>query len=513
MKSFLAFILFVLMVLGCVACQPTPDKPNVQSKASGELERKIASDPVEAAYGKLPENIHEMIHGKLDEVTIFVDADIEAPPVVKIPVCEYELYEYTPDDLRVYTEYFMQGKDVYKVPTKLTKSQLRPYIVKMEEQLSDKFLDEYYGNDESTKNEMREIWGTEYKLLKQYYDEAPETIEHEPVEYEYISQIDYMDQATYADNYAFALYNAKHGIDGAQEELDKLTKASSSDVTQVSFRGLADLDGGYTGCVSAGRFDSKKKTATGFSFSRSKIIRNNMPTEIFDIEYVGTPVTISEDEARKYVEDALQGLGIYDEYELESYSMESPEMNDASFHFFRYRRKLADGICAIDYFFNLAAQTDEQYVETRPTLGCEEITAYVDDDGIALFRIENPLKCTQTVNSSVELMKFEDVYDIFKQYAALHYDNIESITEYEDGTTYTQYADEVDVNIKEIYLAGIRIVRKNDISRYLIVPVWIFKGFKKTTFTSFGDVNTGHFGTSVIINAIDGTIINPNDCY
>ena len=513
MKRIIALILLIITAASCAACQPTPEADVVQSKSNGELERKLTADPVEAAYGKLPESIYEKIDGKQEEVTIYVNADVKAPPVVQIPVKEYEILEYSVEELKQFTEYFLQGSEPYKVPTQLTKAQLLERIKKVESQLNENFLDEYYGNDEETKAEMREIWGMEYDMLRQYYDEAPETVEHELPEYDYVPSVDYMDQATYADNYAFAYYNVKHNIPGAQKDFDRLTKQNGEDRHQLVFRCLGDLDGGYTGFVSAAKVESDRAVGTGFYFNRGKVMKNGVPVEIQSADYVGAPLTISEDKARKYVEDALKTLGIFDEYELETHEYSYQELNDAAFHFFRYRRKLADGIAAVDYFFNLAPQSEVQYEETRPRLDSEYVCAWVDDDGIACFRIEAPLRETQTVNTSVELMKFEDVYDVFKQYAVLHYDNIESITEYEDGEQYIQYSDETEIRIREIYLAGIRIVKKNDISRYLIVPVWIFKGTRKDIYTLGGDVNSHGQITSVIINAIDGTIINPNDCY
>ena len=100
MRRILAVLLFAALCVSLCACQPTPDKPYVESKNDGELERAIYGDAApELTNGyEAPETWQESIAADDGITFIEINANITVPDAKMYPVYRVSSVDITDDD-------------------------------------------------------------------------------------------------------------------------------------------------------------------------------------------------------------------------------------------------------------------------------------------------------------------------------------------------------------------------------------------------------------------------------
>ena len=143
----------------------------------------------------------------------------------------------------------------------------------------------------------------------------------------------------------------------------------------------------------------------------------------------------------------------------------------------------------------------------------------VDDGGVISMELKNSIKITDTVNKNVQLMPFNEVQEIFRKQIVLNpcYSYVYDRT----GVEKEPYHERTSIDIDSIRLGYIRTIEK-DSSGSLLIPVWLFYGVQHDFYSGGNEGSTwkldkngektadtpvGH--TFLIINAIDGTVIDP----
>ncbi len=514
-RRFIAVFMLMCCMLAVTSCQPTPEKSAVQSKVNGDFEQALNAKPIESVTFDVPDSIYEVFDAKTENVVITVDTKPEYPNVEKIPVNEYCPGEMTSALVRQIADCFMEEQTLYERPLLLTKSELLAEIKEVENILNENRLDAEYGNNDEM---VRAIQGTRYEELKRLYNDAPDTVEKKEATLEFRPYASFLNQAEYADTYATAKYFAENGDETAMRELEELESINDKNYASSKMwcEAVASLSGGYTGYISAQKLSMSKTKSCGVGFDKGKALGSDKrPYSINDMGYDVTPLTIGKDEALKMTDAAIEELGYKDEFVLASAEkIHMEEEGLQSYYSVEYCRNAIPGLITVDYFRLVSADRTGKF---RPEYGAEEISFLVTDDGIISFSLESPLKKVRTVNSSVGIKSFDEIYEIFKQYCTVSYDNVMSVTDYgENGRNpVTYYADKTTVKFSDVQLAALRVVKKDDTTHYYIIPVWVFKGnvVKKKSYPDSAQEDVSTEPTAVLINAVDGSIINSDDCY
>lgn len=108
------------------------------------------------------------------------------------------------------------------------------------------------------------------------------------------------------------------------------------------------------------------------------------------------------------------------------------------------------------------------------------------------------------------MKSFEEIYEIFKNQLQIEYTlwNLDRKTGfYNDGELESGI-----IHVTEAVMGLARVRVKDNLEEYRLVPAWIFKGNTEYK-SSVGDYTDEIVQTLVIVNAVDGSIINADKGY
>ena len=137
-----------------------------------------------------------------------------------------------------------------------------------------------------------------------------------------------------------------------------------------------------------------------------------------------------------------------------------------------------------------------------PSWGYERIQLLVDDAGVLYMAYPPLYEVTEIVTESAEILSLEEAVASFERMIGYQY------AAYETGEE--EPCDDAYLCIDEIRLGLTRIAEKNAQQQGYLVPSWTFFGhYKLSDFRPDGE---GHHGTEaiLIVNALDGSIIDPD---
>ena len=137
-----------------------------------------------------------------------------------------------------------------------------------------------------------------------------------------------------------------------------------------------------------------------------------------------------------------------------------------------------------------------------PSWGYERIQLLVDDAGVLYMAYPPLYEVTEIVTERAEILSLEEAVASFEQMIGYQY------AAYETGQR--ELCDDAYLCIDEIRLGLTRIVEKNAQQQGYLVPSWTFFGHYKLS--DFRPDGYGHHGTEaiLIVNALDGSIIDPD---
>ena len=163
-------------------------------------------------------------------------------------------------------------------------------------------------------------------------------------------------------------------------------------------------------------------------------------------------------------------------------------------------------VAGVNVTFNdVAASGGISYRDTpdyTPTWYYEYIQLLVDDAGIFAMEFSQPHEMTEIVTESAEILSLEEAVASFERMIGYQY------AAYETGEE--EPCDDAYLCIDEIRLGLTRIAEKNAQEQGYLVPSWTFFGHYKLS--DFRPDGYGHHGTEaiLIVNALDGSIIDPD---
>ena len=137
-----------------------------------------------------------------------------------------------------------------------------------------------------------------------------------------------------------------------------------------------------------------------------------------------------------------------------------------------------------------------------PSWGYERIQLLVDDAGVLYMAYPPLYEVTEIVTERAEILSLEEAVASFEQMIGYQY------AAYETGQR--ELCDDAYLCIDEIRLGLTRIAEKNAQQQGYLVPSWTF--FGSYDLDGFWPDGEGHHGTEaiLIVNALDGSIIDPD---
>ena len=516
MKRLIAIILLLSTLFACAACQPTPEKPAVQSKANGKMEKALEEEPEELNIAT-EKHITDEYTAKDKTVTICIDADVKYPEDLKmIEVYEIEPVSVSKELIQKAIDVCMEGNTPYDTPIEYTKEELDVIIKNLEEHLQDDFLQEYYNGDEETIAEVRRDFEAQRKEYLKSYNTAPDKIDKKPVVIEYRPHKYYMTEADYK-------IKEKDWSGNDRESKELLAHLRSDEPTE--FNCMADLDNGFRAAINAYDVNAEDDAYNPFyytlqrhtlSFTKGKFVRmydrTIMQWENRDEKHP-IDVTLSEEEAKALAQKLVDDLGLSDDliftYAQKTEATEGGENKAAvpqGKWIVQYRRRLGPIILCRTQSV-LFADGLEEY---RGGVNDEELNIYITDDGIAAWDYIQPFERKKTVNEGVKLLDFDKMLELYRQQSSLTYISYLWSQETEPEVMEEVYAAKTEVNIDTIELRAMRLVQKNNTSKYIVTPCWSFEG-EKISYDENGDV-IYRTNVAMFINALDGTQIHAEDC-
>ena len=137
-----------------------------------------------------------------------------------------------------------------------------------------------------------------------------------------------------------------------------------------------------------------------------------------------------------------------------------------------------------------------------PSWGYERIQLLVDDAGVLYMAYPPLYEVTEIVTERAEILSLEEAVASFERMIGYQY------AAYETGEE--EPCDDAYLCIDEIRLGLTRIAEKNAQQQGYLVPSWTFFGHYKLS--DFRPDGYGHHGTEaiLIVNALDGSIIDPD---
>lgn len=137
-----------------------------------------------------------------------------------------------------------------------------------------------------------------------------------------------------------------------------------------------------------------------------------------------------------------------------------------------------------------------------PIWDYEYIQLLVDDAGVFALEFRQPYEVTEIMTERAEILSLEEAVASFERMIGYQY------AAYETGQR--ELCDDAYLCIDEIRLGLTRIVEKNAQEQGYLVPSWTF--FGSYDLDGFWPDGEGHHGTEaiLIVNALDGSIIDPD---
>ena len=480
---------FVTAAFALSACQPTPTEDAVVNKGEGQLEEAIEAAPAEEKQLETPDTLHIDSFGT-DEFQIVVDADVIVPDTARYPVVEIEQRVITTDWMRTLMQVMADGKPIftYENETPQTKGQILGEITSLQDMLANPENYLPNGVSDETRSETIAEWQKSLDAWQEAYQTASDVFEEKEID---LSSDTFATatQITGAVDFgksrkAYLTVNRMPNDAGGHIEFNNLDDGVGlpfdfdldSDFTQMN-----DITISKEEAIQLGLDYIQKLGESGFAPSlilagycqprTENVSRVEDYPQCYKILFTrsveGVPTTYRERRYDLFMENPLPSGG------------NEREPN-----------------------------TTEQYAPYCPQ---ESIQMIIRDSGVNYMYWEMPSVQTRVLNENIVLKPFDEITERFKD--QILYESATSLGADDSVIKKTLVIDRVEL--------GMMQVRKKDAaSTLMMVPTWTFFG---KTILKYAEPQPGGYpldenneytsevpGYSyLIINAIDGSIINP----
>lgn len=456
----------VIALLFLQGCQKSPEDDIVTNKNEGVLESIINqtnNDSASQNKESIPETYIDSFSNDSGDLTFNVEADIQVAEG-DLPVVRVAPHEITSEEVQHWAEVLFEGKTAYEPTTVLSKSEIEEKILLFRQKAADKdaLISEY--GSESEAQAMIDYYNSEAEAYEQLYESAPETVERTESDWTFHSYDYYFSNASTWD----------------KSELEKLKQTSELKIAAFDVNGHSPLIDALNRSA-----DDFKMNSLWFWYSDEELLS--------DIPYK----EITAEEAKSLADDIIKELNL-ENWSIWSYIDDSDEAG--SFYTFNY----VPSFSSVETIpgLNIDLQSDDLYAANYEY---SQLEVSVYNGIIRTVLLTSPLDVVEVVNSNVSTLSFDEIYSKFKTQMQTQYSLNSFIVGFDDIPEYKNA--KVDLTVTGIQLGLVRIKEKNNDDEYLMVPAWLFTG---DVHMNDGD---GTPTTLCIINAIDGSVINPTLGY
>ena len=528
-------LLALVMTVACftTACQPTPEKPIVQSKDNDSVAQAIESSA--DASGEIhtfsaPDTWQSEAHDDAKSIDLYVDAAVD------VPTDTWGIYELMPSemkesDLQTLLDAIVGDATIYGEQTVRSKEYLLEQITRLESQRAEfeRLLDE--GGLSEDEQLAQEAAGVQ---------PLPESEEGGP---ESVSKLTDEELEKNIANYTQTINEAKAALPTAPDE-DTVVRNEfvpedmfREDITeeQAQQSGFTyHNEGSMTSMSLSGTVDLNRITPADISISMSRGDYNSFNLNFTDYDddeqgffdgepYTGQELqgcTIGMEEAAQIARDKVSAMGfgyldIDKTYACQMLDRQRKQGDQFPECFeFVFTRSMDGATATSARGDGVCTEEKDLALQYAPYWGADEVTVHVDDSGVIGIKI-GALKSDVTRQAyGIELKDFEEVMGIFETQLAI-----------ENAFMYDAYPESAicrEVHIDEIRLGYMPTAWKDHAGQLIFTPVWDFFGYEVVTYEEgtgaggdFADAldennkRTYDLGDQSLltINALDGTIM------
>jgi hypothetical protein len=485
----IAALCFITAAFALSGCQPTPKEDAVVNKGEGQLEEAIEAAPAEEKQLETPVTLHIDSFGT-DEFQVVVDAEVVAPDTTLYPVVEIEQRVLTTEWARDLMRTMSDGKPIftYDNETPQTKGEILNEITALQDMLANPESYLPNGVSDETRSETIAEWQKSLDAWQEAYQTASDVFEEKEIDLS-------------SDTYATATQ-----ITGAVD-------FGKSRNAYLTVNRALDGAGGH---IEFNNLDDGVGLPFNFDFG-SDFTRMN-------------DVTISKEEAIQFGLDYIQKLGetgFAPSLILAGYCQprgaSTMQVEDYPQCYKILFTRSVEGVPTtfredkFDLFMSSplpsnsnsgGSNAEEQYAPYCPQ---ESIEMIIRDSGVNYMYWEMPSIQTRVLNENVVLKPFDEIIQRFKDQVL--YESATSLGADDSVIKKTLVIDRVELGMMQVR-------KKDSASTLMMVPTWTFFG---KTILKYAEPQPGGYpldenneytsevpGYSyLIINAIDGSIINP----
>lgn len=457
----LILIMIVILMGSLSACQATPQVEVIKQK--GDINEVIKDNEVKSTQEEKKESkIKDIVKAedktefevKLpgDKVDILVNANIIVPDVEKVPVYEVVRKDFVDSDVSRISKIFFGDSGLYPELTyeTMTKNELLQELARAQEQdetekqkASDKKISGKEGISEDRMNAF-------YDTLQTYIDNAPESIERQPITDLKMEEVD--DEAGGKTN----RFSAQGEIGGVKGHF------------------YMEKNDSYTGC------SMYMDNPADSDYNSRDYIASEDGEEAADME---NTCKYNVEEATALCEEVIKKLGLEAMYSVsyvDELAQGMPSQGGSTSYIgyqIKYNRKVEGLMETADYY------DGNEWDEEKDNIPYSFETMYfrITDQGVEQFIWNSPMELGKKLADNVSLLDYSEIEDIFKNQVALKFADIEDTTV---------------IHVNEIRFGLMRIRNKDKQNEFTLVPTW--------------DFMSDLYGRSSLltINAIDGSILD-----
>ena len=247
-----------------------------------------------------------------------------------------------------------------------------------------------------------------------------------------------------------------------------------------------------------------KATGAGLFYSAAAASAFNAPNSKMPLPTdAAQKAGVSPDEARAKVESFLEANGLpFDTHDIGFAQGESSGSDPKPYCYMLECRRIVEGVPCASAGVGASYASNDALAESWDY---ERMSFRVDGSGIISMNWNSPLTIMNTVVEDCTLMPFEDIVSVFEKMMPISHEPLAR----ED------FMGSVNFDIDRVSLEFVRVTEQNSIGHGLLVPAWCFYGTSTAIYNDGTryDHHSDGYGCHLIVNAVDGSVIDPQKGY
>ena len=486
-----------MLTAALTACQATPDAPIVVQKDMEQMIERADSAPafaegdarlaIRERYGFPAEYDYRTEKGKLQ---IDVKAGVDVPDVYLMPIVRVAARDFTQEEVSRLFDLLCGEKTMYILPDRMSKTQIEEQLIRAKKNAAQLAAS---GNEDDISTAA--YYADELvPMLEELYASAPEDNELVPSDGT-LGRMELTDPDGGVIGSYLGLHAAENAVPGYIKDFGAQFWVKNNDdmLTSAVFSENAMHLSGRAKATGAGLFYSAA-AANAFNAPNSKM---PLPTD------AAQKAGVLPDEARTIVKSFLEANSLpFDTYDIGFAQGESSGSDPKPYCYMLECRRIVEGVPCASTGVGASYASNDALAESWDY---ERMSFRVDGSGIISMNWNSPLTIMNTVVEDCTLMPFEDIVSVFEKMMPISHEPLAR----ED------FMGSVNFDIDRVSLEFVRVTEQNSIGHGLLVPAWCFYGTRTAIYNDGTryDHHSDGYGCHLIVNAVDGSVIDPQKGY